>query len=151
MEVDLTTPPVDDSANDLRQALLLLGGSKSEEWNNTLANQALDCVWIRDPDEAAKAQQLTAALSGVAGVDPKDELEGMLAAQLLAAHNAAMECYRKATLATVVGENCSESLTQANKFSRTFATLLQALNRHRGKVQPVQIYISGEHERGAHG
>ncbi len=27
-----------------------------------------------------------------------DELEGMMAAQLLAAHNAAMECYRRAMI-----------------------------------------------------
>jgi hypothetical protein len=29
------------------------------------------------------------------GVGPKDEIEGMMAAQLSAAHNAAMECYRR--------------------------------------------------------
>ena len=32
------------------------------------------------------------------GIGPRDELEGMIAAQLLAAHNAAMECYRRAML-----------------------------------------------------
>ena len=30
------------------------------------------------------------------GIAPKDEIESMLAAQLIAAHNAAMECYRRA-------------------------------------------------------
>ena len=34
--------------------------------------------------------------AALAGVGPKDELEGMMAAQLIAAHNAAMECYRRA-------------------------------------------------------
>jgi hypothetical protein len=29
------------------------------------------------------------------GIGPKDELEGMMAAQMLAAHSAAMECYRR--------------------------------------------------------
>ena len=32
------------------------------------------------------------------GIAPRDELEGMLAAQLLAAHNATMECHRRAML-----------------------------------------------------
>jgi hypothetical protein len=149
--VEVPVPPVSVSADDLNQALILVGGSKSEEWNSTLVNQILDCVWVRDPDDTAKAKQATAALSGAAGINPKDELEGMLAAQMLAAHNAAMECYRQATVATAEGKNCNESLSQANKFSRTYVTLLEALNRHRGNVQPVHIYIGGKHKRGARG
>jgi hypothetical protein len=34
----------------------------------------------------------------LAAIGPKDELEAMIAAQLLAAHNATMECYRRAML-----------------------------------------------------
>jgi hypothetical protein len=32
------------------------------------------------------------------GIKPKDEIEGMIAAQLVACHNASMECYRRAML-----------------------------------------------------
>ena len=52
------TPPVNDAEDDLKQALVLLGGSKSDDWNNALANQILDCVWVRDPDDEAKAVRL---------------------------------------------------------------------------------------------
>jgi hypothetical protein len=69
------------------------------------------------------------------GIAPKDELEGMIAAQLLAAHNAAMECYRRAMLSEQTFEGRRENLSQANKLSRTYALLLDALNRHRGKGQ----------------
>ena len=31
-------------------------------------------------------------------IKPTDEIEGMLAAQMVAAHNATMECYRRAML-----------------------------------------------------
>jgi hypothetical protein len=41
------------------------------------------------------AAQLVACRSAIG---PKDELEGMMAAQLIAAHNAAMECYRRAMI-----------------------------------------------------
>jgi hypothetical protein len=34
---------------------------------------------------------------GIGGIGPKDELEGMIAAQLVASHTAAMECHRRAT------------------------------------------------------
>ena len=58
----------------------------------------------------------------------------MLAAQMLASHNAAMECYRRAMIAEQPFEGRRESLSQANKLSRTYAVLLDALNRHRGRA-----------------
>jgi hypothetical protein len=69
------------------------------------------------------------------GIGPKDELEGMMAAQLIAAHNAAMECYRRAMIGDQTFEGRRENLSQANKLSRTYAALIDALNRHRGKGQ----------------
>ena len=48
----------------------------------------------------------------------------------------------------VVGRR--ENLNQANKLSRTFATLLEALNRHRGKgqqkvtVEHVHVHAGGQ-------
>ncbi|SIO48039.1 hypothetical protein SAMN05443247_06056 [Bradyrhizobium erythrophlei] len=86
----------------------------------------------------------------LAGVEPKDELEGMLAAQLLASHNAAMECYRRAMIAEQTFEGRKENSSQANKLSRTHATLLEALNRHRGKgqqkvtVEHVHVHEGGQ-------
>jgi hypothetical protein len=55
---------------------------------------------------------------------PRDELEGMIAAQLLAAHNAAMECYRRAMLGDQTFEGRRENLSQANKLSRTHSVLI---------------------------
>jgi hypothetical protein len=59
----------------------------------------------------------------------------MMAAQLIAAHNAAMECYRRAMLGEQTFEGRRENLSQANKLSRTYAALIEVLNRHRGKGQ----------------
>ena len=59
----------------------------------------------------------------------------MLNAQLIASHNAAMECYRRAMIGEQTFEGRHENLSQANKLSRTYAVLLDALNRHRGKGQ----------------
>jgi hypothetical protein len=83
------------------------------------------------------------------GIGPKDELEGMMAAQLVAAHSAAMECYRRAMLGEQTLQGRSENLSQANKLSRTYSTLLEALNRHRGKgqqkvtVEHVHVHAGG--------
>ncbi len=93
---------------------------------------------------------MTATLGAVAGIAPRDEFEGMVAAQLIAAHNAAMECYRRAMIGEQTLEGRRENLAQANKLSRTYAALLEALNRHRGKgqqkvtVEHVHVHAGGQ-------
>jgi hypothetical protein len=48
------------------------------------------------------------------------------------------------------GLDTGENLSQANKLSRTYATLLEALNRHRGKgqqkvtVEHVHVHSGGQ-------
>ena len=74
----------------------------------------------------------------------------MMAAQLLATHNATRECYRRAMIAEQTLEGRREKLNQANKLSRTYATLIEALNRHRGKgqqkvtVEHVHVHAGGQ-------
>ena len=74
----------------------------------------------------------------------------MLAAQILASHNAAMECYRRAMISEQTFEGRRENLNPANELSRTHATLLEALNRHRGKgqqkvtVEHVHVHSGGQ-------
>jgi hypothetical protein len=112
-----------------------IGGSLNDDWNNLLANQAIRALWLDKSEPETRNRQLAATIAALAGIEPKDELEGMMAAQLIAAHSAAMECYRRAMLAGQSFEGRRENLAQANKLSRTFALLLEALNRHRGKGQ----------------
>jgi hypothetical protein len=112
-----------------------IGGSPSDAWNSVLANQTLRALWLKNSDEADHEKQREAAIKGLIGIAPKDELEGMMAAQLIAAHNAAMECYRRAMIDDQTFEGRRENLTQGNKLSRSFTVLLEALTRHRGKGQ----------------
>jgi hypothetical protein len=101
-------------------------------------------------DKEALDRQYGAAIAGLIGIGPKDEIEGMIAAQLIAAHNAAMECYRRAMIGEQTFEGHRENLTQANKLSRTYAVLLDVLNRHRGKgqqkvtVEHVHVHAGGQ-------
>jgi hypothetical protein len=112
-----------------------LGGSMSDEWNNVVVNQTVNSPWLANASPEERDKQLTAAVAALMSIDPKDELEGMLAAQLVASHNAAMECYRRAMHSEQTFVGRKENLSQANKLSRTHAALLEALNRHRGKGQ----------------
>jgi len=127
-----------------------MGGSKSDAWNNILANQALKTMWIAHSDDENRAAQIKATVAGLMGIAPRDEIEGMFAAQLVGVHNASMECLRRAMLQDQTFEGRQTALTQANKLSRTYATLVEALNRHRGKgqqkvtVEHVHVHSGGQ-------
>lgn len=126
---------VANDPGDMKGALKHIGGSQSDQWNNIVANQAIQALWMTHSDPETRHKQCSATVAALVGIGPKDELEGMMAAQLLAAHNAAMECYRRAMIGEQTFEGRRENLNQANKLSRTWAALLDALNKHRGKGQ----------------
>jgi hypothetical protein len=144
------TTVVANDPDDMKGRLKNIGGSKSDHWNNTLANQAIQALWIKNSDKEERDRQLSATVAALVGIGPKDELEGMMAAQLIAAHNAAMECYRRAMIGEQTFEGRRENLAQANKLSRTYAALIEALNRHRGKgqqkvtVEHVHVHAGGQ-------
>ena len=120
----------------LRGRLKVIGGSMSDDWNNILANQTIRTLWFFENSRAEEIRgQRHAAVDALIGIKPGDELEGMIAGQLVAVHNAAMECYRRAMLGKQTFERRRENLSPANKLSRTYTVLLDALNRHRGKGQ----------------
>ncbi len=127
-----------------------LGGSMSDDFNHVLLNQVCKALWTVHSDAEARNVQNVAAAMAMAGVRPKDEIEGMIAAQLVASHNAAMECYRRAMISEQTFEGRRENLNQAAKISRTHAALVEALNRHRGKgeqkvtVEHVHVHAGGQ-------
>src|SRR5262249_35860609 len=141
---------VANDPDDRKGILKEIGGSRSDSWNNILANQTIQSLWLKHSDQTTRDKQYQATLAALIGIAPKDELEGMMAAQLVAAHNAAMECYRRAMIAEQTFEGRRESLSQANKLCRTYAVLLDALNRHRGKgqqkvtVEHVHVHAGGQ-------
>ena len=84
------------------------------------------------------------------GAKPDDELEGMLIAQMVAAHSAAMECYRRAMLPDQTFDGRESALKHAAKLSHVYADLLLALDKHRGKgeqrvsVEHVHVHKGGQ-------
>jgi hypothetical protein len=133
-EKEPTVIEVHDPAK-LPGRLKRIGGSMSDDWNNIIANQAVSALWLKNSDAEEVKKRRHSAVDALIGIAPRDEFEGMIAAQLLASHNASMECYRRAMIGEQTFEGRNENLAQANKLSRTYATLLEALNRHRGKGQ----------------
>ncbi len=87
-------------------------------------------------------------LSVVKGIEPKDQVETMLAAQMAAVHMATMTFARR--LAQVENIPQQDSAERAfNKLARTFAAQVEALRRHRtGGEQKVTVEHVHVHQGG---
>jgi len=135
-------------SKELRPVIQSISGSDDFDFCITLLTQVVNAQWR--PDSAELTQQVEATRAAMMGMKPRDALEGMLIGQLIASHNAAMECYRRAMIPGQTFEGRRENLNQANKLSRTYAALTEALDRHRGKgqqhirVEHVNVHAGGQ-------
>ena len=103
-------------ANDPKRmtgALKPVGGSQSDDFNNVLVNQVADALWLGGSSEEWADTKIKAIAMSMAGVAPKDEIEGMLAAQMVGIHSAAMECLRRAMIPEQTFEGRKEKLKEA--------------------------------------
>jgi hypothetical protein len=93
----ITKEPLSATIKEHWSDKLELGGSTSGYVACYAANQVLATVW-RGSKEDADTKQIrdSATLSRVSGISPRDVVEAMLAAQMVATHEAAMECFRRA-------------------------------------------------------
>jgi hypothetical protein len=75
-------------------------------------------------------------LALVKGVEPKDQVEAMLAAQMAAVHNATIISARRLNHAENVLQQDNAERTM-NKLARTFATQMEALKRYRSAGEQI--------------
>jgi hypothetical protein len=138
-----------DGTADETDTLNPTGVSQSGYWNAYIAGQTFRALWPNQPGKEPPDWARGAITAGIAGIAPTDSLEHMIAAQMLACHNASMYCYAIALNSNTTGLR-HEHLNQAGKLSRTFAMLLDTLNRHRGKgqqkitVEHVHVHSGGQ-------
>jgi hypothetical protein len=87
-------------------------------------------------------------LSVIKGIEPRDQVEAMLAAQMAAVHNATMTFARRlAHVETIQQQDSAERAF--NKLARTFAAQVEALKRYRtGGEQKVLVKHVTVHEGG---
>jgi hypothetical protein len=114
-----------------------IGGGESEKWNlrqMQLIVSALPIASARDKKSLAEVG--SAAISGLMDVKPTDPVEGMLTSQMIVAHEAALDMYRRAWAQPpeYFDARC-RYLQMADKAQRTLALLTERLDRHRGAGQ----------------
>src|SRR5260370_23961820 len=78
-----------------------ISGSDSPDFSDFLINQVAYVLGSEPDDFDGWGRQTEAMLAALVGIKPRDEIERMLVAQLIASHNAAMECYERAMLRPV--------------------------------------------------
>jgi hypothetical protein len=89
---------------------------------------------------AGSISPTNSALAAMAGLQPKNELEGMLCAQMVATHSLAMK--------TLAGANKGQypvnmeiSVNQSTKLMRTFLMQVDALQKLRGKTTQQKFIV----------
>lgn len=109
----------------------------------------LQLATIMRTEGGVSETDLNFALAAINGVGPRDEVEGMLAAQMAAVHMATMSFASR--LANADNTPKRESAERAlNKLARTFTTQVEALKRYRSdgqqtvRVERVTVEAGGQ-------
>ena len=80
-----------------------------------------------------QAKALNQAMPLLLAVRPENEVEAMLAAQMVGIHTMTMSMMNRAMRSDQTVEGVTTNVNRVTKLSRTFIGLLEALNKHRGK------------------
>ena len=121
-------------------------GTTSEDFalfqNHLMANVIVDNGTLQE-------SSINAALAAMFAIAPKDEIESMLATQMVAVHVSTMNAAGLLNRAETINQKNSAANT-LTKLSRTFTAQLEALNRYRGKgqqkmtVEHVHVHEGGQ-------
>ena len=128
-------------------------GTPDKELQSFLINQAIQsfkgCFSSEGQDNDRLDVVCNNALAILQGIAPQDEVEGMLAVQMVGVHNLAMAAMSRAMITDQTFEGRQAGIDQATKMLRTFTLQMEALKRYRtGGQQRVIVEYVNVHEGG---
>jgi hypothetical protein len=94
-------------------------------------------VWPRVDEDAA----LQAALFAIAEIRPQSGVEGMLSAQMIAVHNAALMFLSRATQQDQYPESIERNLLLSNRLLRTLVDQVAAMQALQGKTGQQKVVV----------
>lgn len=121
-------------------------GSNSTEVVNQLLWQIRNVFPGAGPDD--RIEHIAFVVLG--GIEPRDQVEGLLAVQMVGTHNLAMLSLARAALKEQTVDGVNMNVDRATKLLRTFAIQMEALKRHRSKgeqrviVKHVNVHEGGQ-------
>jgi len=99
--------------------------------------------------EQEPGQMVASVAAALKAFKPTDEIEGMLAAQAVAMHFGAMECFRRSAIGEQPADIASKLRKDGANLARGMVDMLDALDRKRGKrPQVVRVERVVVHEGG---
>lgn len=122
-----------------------VAGSRFDDFNQVLLNQVVFALNPHNHGPDFENQMRQAAVQAMVGIAPRNEIEGMLAAQMVACHNATMACYRRAASQEQTLDQASFNLRFASKLSRVFTMQIEALQRFRGQSSQQKVEVTHLH------
>jgi hypothetical protein len=150
-----TAPALHVQADDILQPapseLRSISGSDNLAFSNHLLNVVASTLWFPEATSLeVRSATATAALAAVHGFAPRDAVEGMISAQAVALHHAAMECFRRAMLPGQSPDVADKLRRQGANLSRAMVDMAEAIDRRRGKgpqvvrVERVVVHDGGQ-------
>jgi hypothetical protein len=109
-------------------------GTDDSYLQHQLISQVLRAIWMPEKQEEQE-KWFVAAVALMETVRPQDGIESMLGVQMVATHNAALECFRRAMLPQQSSEGRDQNLKHAAKLLAIYLQQMAALDKHRGKGQ----------------
>lgn len=118
-------------------------GTTDCDLQNLLLNQAImtfyGCANTDGISDDKVADNCNFAMAILNGIQPQDEIEGMLAIQMIAVHNMAMETLKRAILRGQSFDGKNINVNQSSKMLRTFIAQMEALKKYRTGGQQKMI------------
>jgi hypothetical protein len=143
MQVDDADRPVGNAG------LALVFGTTEAAVASVLLNSLINAACDGAPGHPPSEQDVNGALAAVHGIRANDEIEAMLAVQMVATHFAATRALRRLKGSDTIPQQDNNG-NLATKLLRTFAAQTEALQRYRGKGQQkvtvghVHVHTGGQ-------
>jgi hypothetical protein len=150
-DIPMTTSPPPDLEVSATGKLADYSSSKSPAFTNYLLNAVINTAWLPNgADQETRTRQAHITLEVLRGFKPADEIEGMIAAQAVAMHQGAMECFRRAMIPDQPFDMAARMRKDGANLARGMTDMLAALDRKRGKgpqvvrVERVVVHQGGQ-------
>lgn len=117
---------------------------------DAMVRDLLECLWLPPylPEDEQR-KRIREAVRLLEGLRPRDELEGMLAVQMVATHFAAVQTLQHAVNPGLISSKRNDTLKQAEKLMSLFTRQVETLNRSRAKAaQKITLEHEGGEPRG---
>jgi hypothetical protein len=103
-------------------------------------NEIAELLWLHeDLEDEDRNARVVRTLELYEDIKPSGGAEGMLAAQMVGTHSAALEFLRRAAIPSQSFEGRNMALNQAQKLMTLYTKQLATLDKHRGKGQQKVI------------